>query len=196
MGCLAESSWFVICARHVSAAQTAGCGAQPMTRMSIGLYTVPTDAMQPVCRFHVHCLAGRHDPEARTDGYVMLHHVSFGVADLQRSATFYDAVLGALGLSRTWTRDTAVGYGHPGGGDQFAIKQVAELAQAPGAGFHQAFTAPDRNSVAAFHHAALLHGGRDNGTPGLRLDYGSYYFAAFAIDPDGYRIEAVHDEEE
>jgi len=32
---------------------------------------------------------------------------------------------------------------------------------------------------------------RDNGAPGLRPAYGPNYFAAFVIDPDGYRIEAV-----
>ena len=30
----------------------------------------------------------------------------------------------------------------------------------------------------------------DNGAPGLRKDYGPNYYAAFVIDPDGYRIEA------
>ena len=29
-----------------------------------------------------------------------------------------------------------------------------------------------------------------NGKPGVRADYGPKYYAAFAIDPDGYRIEA------
>jgi catechol 2,3-dioxygenase-like lactoylglutathione lyase family enzyme len=126
----------------------------------------------------------------------VLHHISFGVADLQRSTWFYDAVLSALGLSRTWTLDAAVGYGYPGCEDQLAIKLVAELTRAPGAGFHLALAAPDRKSVEAFHCAALLHGGRDNGAPGLRLNYGPHYFAAFVLDPDGYQIEAVHDEEE
>ena len=45
-------------------------------------------------------------------------------------------------------------------------------------------------SVDAFHAAALKSGGRDNGKPGLRADYGPNYYAAFVVDPDGYRIEA------
>ncbi len=36
-------------------------------------------------------------------------------------------------------------------------------------------------------------GGKDNGAPGLRADYGPGYYAAFVVDPDGYRIEAHHD---
>lgn len=43
----------------------------------------------------------------------------------------------------------------------------------------------------AFHAAALAHGGIDAGAPGLRPLYGASYYAAFAIDLDGYRIEAV-----
>ena len=30
----------------------------------------------------------------------------------------------------------------------------------------------------------------DNGKPGLRADYGPNYYAAFVVDPDGYRLEA------
>ena len=121
----------------------------------------------------------------------MLHHVSLGVADLQRSADFYDAVLGELGYVRVWADDTAVGYGRAGGGDKLAIKLRSADAIAPGPGFHLAFSAPDRHSVRRFHEAALRHGGRDNGAPGLRPHYGPAYFAAFVADPDGHRIEAV-----
>jgi catechol 2,3-dioxygenase-like lactoylglutathione lyase family enzyme len=55
---------------------------------------------------------------------------------------------------------------------------------------HFCFTAPTREAVNAFHAAALQAGGRDNGGPGLRADYGTGYYAAFAVDPDGYRLEA------
>ena len=42
-----------------------------------------------------------------------------------------------------------------------------------------------------FHAVAVQLGGLDNGQPGLRLQYGADYFAAFVIDPDGYAIETV-----
>jgi catechol 2,3-dioxygenase-like lactoylglutathione lyase family enzyme len=59
-------------------------------------------------------------------------------------------------------------------------------------GLHFCFAAPSREGIDAFHAAALRSGGRDNGQPGLRLDYGPDYYAAFVVDPDGYRIEAHH----
>lgn len=120
----------------------------------------------------------------------MLHHLSIGVADLGRAASFYDAALAPLGYVRVWSDDTAVGYGLPGGGDQLAIKLAAH-ARPPGAGFHLAFAAPSHQAVAAFHAAAVAHGGRDNGGPGLRPHYGPHYFAAFVVDPDGHPVEAV-----
>ena len=57
-------------------------------------------------------------------------------------------------------------------------------------GLHFCFAAPTARSIAVFHAAALDDGGRDNGAPGLRGDYGPNYYAAFVIDPDGYRLEA------
>jgi catechol 2,3-dioxygenase-like lactoylglutathione lyase family enzyme len=124
----------------------------------------------------------------------MLHHLSFAVADLARSAVFYDATLSALGYVRVWADSTAIGYGYPGGGDKFAIKLSRHPPAAPGPQFHAAFAAQSREAVNRFHEAALRHGGRDNGTPELCLEYGEHYYAAFVIDPDGYRIEAVINE--
>jgi catechol 2,3-dioxygenase-like lactoylglutathione lyase family enzyme len=121
----------------------------------------------------------------------MLHHISFAVSDLTRSATFYDAVLSPLGYVRVWEDANAVGYGETGGGDKFAIKLSGGPVAAPEARFHLAFAAPSREAVARFHAAALRHGGRDNGVPELCPEYGEHYYAAFIIDPDGYRIEAV-----
>jgi catechol 2,3-dioxygenase-like lactoylglutathione lyase family enzyme len=123
----------------------------------------------------------------------MLHHLSFGTADLVRSTAFYDAVLAALGYARVWADETAVGYGYPGAGDKLAIKLRSGPVAVPGPGFHVAFAAGDRDAVARFYEAALEHGGKDNGPPGLRPQYGENYYAAFVLDPDGYAIEAVTD---
>jgi catechol 2,3-dioxygenase-like lactoylglutathione lyase family enzyme len=121
----------------------------------------------------------------------MLGHLSFGVVDLARSTAFYDAAMGALGFERVWTSDHGVGYGLPGGNDKLALFPRAE-AVAPGVGFHLAFDAPDRAAVGRFHAAAIAAGGTDDGAPGLRPHYGETYYAAFVIDPDGYKLEAVH----
>lgn len=126
----------------------------------------------------------------------MLHHLSLGSQDIEAAARFYDATLAPLGYVRVWSdlrpgeQEQAVGYGLQGSGDALAVKQVNEpIPNIPG--FHLAFAATTRAAVVAFHSAALASGGRDNGPPGLRPDYGPTYFAAFVTDPDGHRLEAV-----
>ncbi|QQS15017.1 MAG: VOC family protein [Rhodospirillales bacterium] len=122
----------------------------------------------------------------------MLGHLSFGVSDLDAAGRFYDAVLAPLGYVRVWTSAHAVGYGEPGGGDKLALFARPGQVVAPGPGFHLAFDAPDRAAVDAFHAAAVRGGGRDDGAPGPRPKYGAAYYAAFIVDPDGHKLEAVH----
>ncbi|MES2076978.1 MAG: VOC family protein [Pseudomonadota bacterium] len=120
----------------------------------------------------------------------MLHHISIGVRDLALASAFYDAALGALGFRRVFEDDTATGYGLEDDKDLLCLKLRPD-ATPPGAGFHLAFAAPTRAAVDAFHAEALRVGGKDNGAPGLREDYGDHYYAAFLVDPDGHHIEAV-----
>jgi catechol 2,3-dioxygenase-like lactoylglutathione lyase family enzyme len=129
-----------------------------------------------------------------------LHHLSLGVTDLQRSVRFYDAALAPLGLVRVWSdlrpgeAGQAVGYGVTGGGDLLALKERSRGdTVTSGAGFHLAFAASSREAVHRFHEAALAHGGHDAGAPGPRPAYGPHYYAAFVLDPDGHRLEAVID---
>jgi catechol 2,3-dioxygenase-like lactoylglutathione lyase family enzyme len=119
----------------------------------------------------------------------MLNHISFGVRDIARTKRFYDAALKPLGYRCLSESPTSLGYG----------KEAVALWISPSerpvpadeqSGLHVCFDAPTRKAVDAFHQAALGAGGRDNGKPGLRADYGDDYYSAFVVDPDGYRIEA------
>lgn len=119
----------------------------------------------------------------------MLDHVSIGVRDLAKAKTFYDACLRPLGYSCLSESKTSLGYGKDAVAYWIGASASPVLAD-PQSGLHFCFTAPTRKSVDVFHKAATAAGGRDNGKPGLRADYGANYYAAFVIDPDGYRIEA------
>ena len=122
----------------------------------------------------------------------MLDHVSVGVSDLDRSRGFYDAALRPLGLVRTLDfEDRGSDYGFAASqlGVEFTITREVGVAPAPG--MHVCFRAHDRDAVHAFHAAALGAGGRDDGPPGLRTRYHGDYYAAFVLDPDGHRVEAV-----
>ena len=119
----------------------------------------------------------------------MISHVSIGVADFERSKRFYDAALGALGYRRVFEGEGYMAYGADA--PEFWVAEIAHvLGSQAGSGLHVCFDAPSRAAVDAFHAAAIAHGGADNGKPGLRPEYHANYYAAFAVDPDGWRIEA------
>ena len=120
----------------------------------------------------------------------MIDHISVGVSDLERSARFYEATLAPLGLSRLVTRPATIGFGktYP----EFWINLRAGMAPVPPeSGTHICLRARATGDVDAFHAAALEAGGGSDGAPGLRPHDRVKYYAAFVIDPDGNRIEAV-----
>ena len=119
----------------------------------------------------------------------MIDHLSLGVAELARSSRFYDRALGALGYQRQSADDTSVSYGaaEP---TLWLLQTARPVVADMDSGLHLSFVATTPAKVDAFHQAALDNGGSDNGAPGLRESYGAGYYAAFVVDPDGYRLEA------
>jgi len=121
----------------------------------------------------------------------MIDHVSFGVRDVAKTKRFYDAALKPLGYKCLSAGEGSLGYGS----DAVMLWISSTDDPVPAdmkSGLHFCFAAPNVAAVGAFHAAALHAGGRDNGVPGLRPEYGPDYYAAFVIDPDGYRIEAYY----
>jgi catechol 2,3-dioxygenase-like lactoylglutathione lyase family enzyme len=114
----------------------------------------------------------------------LFDHVKLPVRDLARSRAFYERALQPFGVRVV---ETSQGAG-------FTLDDhdlwIGEEERAAGS-VHIAFAAPDRETVDAFHAAAVEAGGVDNGRPGLRPHYHSGYYAAFVLDPDGNNIEAV-----
>jgi len=126
----------------------------------------------------------------------MIDHISLRCRDIARARAFYDAVLAPLGYRRIFDFNDTSGYGvaHvPGSAIPFWIGQASDGTALSG---HLCFRAPSRAAVDAFHRAALAAGGRDDGKPGLRPHYHPNYYAAFVIDPDGHKIEAVRHQAE
>jgi catechol 2,3-dioxygenase-like lactoylglutathione lyase family enzyme len=122
----------------------------------------------------------------------MIDHISIGVRDVAKAKAFYDAALEPLGYSCLSASEGSLGYGKERA--EFWINaSTSPVPPDPHSGLHFCFAAPTRASVDAFHRVALSHGGHDNGKPGLRADYGENYYAAFIVDPEGYRIEAYCD---
>ena len=117
----------------------------------------------------------------------MYDHVGIRVNDIEASVRFYRAALAPLGHELCSQDASGAGFGPPGAP---ALWLHAAEGRAVSA-MHMAFAAADRAAVEGFHARGLAAGGRDNGGPGLRADYGPRYYAAFLLDPDGNNVEAV-----
>ncbi len=125
----------------------------------------------------------------------MLDHVSITVSDFSCAAPFWDAVMAALGVPCVVRRDDMLGYGARNrpwddGHSYLSVRQSTGAAVVAD-NRHWCFRAPSRAAIDAFHAAGLAAGGRCDGPPGLRPSYHPGYYAAFLLDPDGNRVEAV-----
>jgi catechol 2,3-dioxygenase-like lactoylglutathione lyase family enzyme len=115
----------------------------------------------------------------------MIDHVTVRTKDFAKARAFYQKALAPLGYKVLMEfGDQALGMGADRPDFWIGAGEPTERV-------HVAFAAADRETVDAFHAAALEAGGRDNGAPGLRPHYHESYYGAFVHDPDGHNIEAV-----
>jgi catechol 2,3-dioxygenase-like lactoylglutathione lyase family enzyme len=128
----------------------------------------------------------------------VIDHVAIRVSDLGRSRVFYTAALEPLGFRILYEKDgereggRGVAFGRLGADDFSIHEPIASLGRnTVTRGMHIAFRADGVQAVAAFHEAALDHGGRSIGAPGPRAEYSEGYYGAFVLDPDGNNVEAV-----
>jgi len=134
------------------------------------------------------------------EAHATLGHISLGVRSYDISKEFYSRIFEPLGLKLVYDseakgpsnrRPRTLGYGPDEDHEMINIFEYGDASCSPGKGTHIAFNAPTRPAVIDFHAAALKAGGESNGEPGLRPHYGTNYFAAFIVCPDGWRLEAV-----
>ena len=112
----------------------------------------------------------------------MIEHISLRCSDSRASRRFYQKALLPIGYDVDKEYDDAFGFIQGGRHDFWVTRGKV------GTPTHLAFHAQDTSAVDAFYRAALAAGGKDNGAPGIRDDYG---YAAFVLDPDGHNVEAV-----
>jgi catechol 2,3-dioxygenase-like lactoylglutathione lyase family enzyme len=125
----------------------------------------------------------------------MFSHMTVGAIDITRAVAFYDAFLAPLGINRFWTdeKGSIAGWRLESEGSHFFVCRPFDgKPPLAGNGWMCAFNAPNRQAVILAYDAALAHGGTDEGPPGLRPQYSSYYFGAYVRDPDGNKLHVVN----
>src|SRR2546430_8394315 len=113
----------------------------------------------------------------------MIEHISLRCSNARASRDFYERALAPLGYEVDKEYGDAFGF-IQGGRHDFWVTEGKV-----GTPNHLAFHADDTAAVDEFYRAAMAAGGKDNGAPGPRPEYG---YAAFVLDPDGPNVEAVN----
>jgi len=120
----------------------------------------------------------------------MIDHVSLAVSDLVRAVAFYERAFAPLGLSKLVTRPAMVGFGKSYPEVWINLRSDMQRLSAD-SGAHICLRAKTTAEVDAFHVAAMAAGATSESAPSLRRHDRVRYYAAFIIDADGNRIEAV-----
>lgn len=128
----------------------------------------------------------------------LINHLDLSVSDLAKSCAFYDKVLGRLGYSRTheyagnvpcWVLARA------GATISIGLHKATSGASHDrhSAGLHHlAFHATNRAEVDGFHEFLLGEDIAVLDAP-AEYDYTPGYYAVFFTDPDGVKLELVHE---
>jgi catechol 2,3-dioxygenase-like lactoylglutathione lyase family enzyme len=116
-----------------------------------------------------------------------------GTSDLDRAKTFYDAVLGTLGVPPARVDGHRIFYFSPSGG-VFSVSLPIDGEPATHAnGGTIGFAAASPEAADAWHAAGLAHGGKTiEDPPGVREGATGKLYLAYLRDPDGNKICALH----
>ena len=119
----------------------------------------------------------------------MVAYATVGTNDPVRAVSFYDALLGPIGLGRM--------FDHPNGGAVYGkdgafafgvMRPFNGEAATVGNGSMAGFDLASRDAVDQFHAAVLALGGSCEGAPGPRGGDDSPHYFCYARDLDGNKL--------
>jgi catechol 2,3-dioxygenase-like lactoylglutathione lyase family enzyme len=123
----------------------------------------------------------------------MYSYTTLGSNDLKASKKFFDATLGAIGVSCFYEGDDAVAYSKTGTQRPalWVVKPFNGGTANFGNGAMLCFESASAAEVNAFYAAALANGGSDEGAPGYREQYSPDFYACYVRDPVGNKLAVV-----
>jgi catechol 2,3-dioxygenase-like lactoylglutathione lyase family enzyme len=127
----------------------------------------------------------------------MFNHIMVGSNDIEKSKTFYDAVLATLGAGEAFRNVSPTGhvrlfYRH--NGNTFGISEPINDEPATFAnGATIGFKCDSPEQVKEFHDVAVAHGGTSiEEPPGPRTTSMGTMHLSYVRDPDGNKLCALH----
>ncbi|MEL6710004.1 MAG: VOC family protein [Pseudomonadota bacterium] len=127
----------------------------------------------------------------------MLNHVMLGTNDIEKSKTFYNAVLGVLGAGEPMahvndTGQTRLFYMHDG--STFSVSEPINGEPAECAnGFTIGFKCDSPEQIQELHDVAVANGGTTmEDPPGLREGSMGPMYLCYFSDPDGHKVCGIH----
>ncbi len=127
----------------------------------------------------------------------MLNHIMIGSGDIERSKTFYNAVLGVLGAGEPMahvndTGQTRLFYMH--NGSTFSVSEpINGKPVEPSNGSTIGFVCNSPEQIQELHDVAVANGGTSiEDAPGLRKGSMGPMYLCYFTDPDGHKICGIH----
>jgi catechol 2,3-dioxygenase-like lactoylglutathione lyase family enzyme len=122
----------------------------------------------------------------------MFSHVMIGTNDLEKAKSFYDALLGTLGVPPGRVDHHRIFYRTKTG--TFSVSKPIDGKPATHAnGGTIGFVADSAEAADAFHAAGIAQGGTTcEEPPGVREGAGMKLYIAYLRDPDGNKLCALH----
>jgi len=123
----------------------------------------------------------------------MFSHVMLGANDVEKSKSFYDAILGALGYEAGVTDEKGRVFWMNKTGVFSISKPIDGEPACNGNGSTIGFSVESAEAGNAWHAAGLANGGTDcEDPPGVREGSTGSMYLAYLRDPSGNKICALH----
>ena len=121
----------------------------------------------------------------------MIGYVTLGTNDMERSAAFYDALLGEIGAKRFMEMETFIAWAVSPGQPALSISKPFDGKSAKvGNGVMVALAMKSKEQVDAMYEKAIQLGALCEGPSGPRGDSG--FYAGYFRDPDGNKLNVFY----